>query len=74
MRLTQSPGYKAAHPTDDHYYPLLVVAGVVSMARETGKLMAQTWELQHMCNSQFLWGQWKEEADQVPVATSPGHR
>lgn len=23
-----------------------------------GKKKAQTWELQHMCNNQFVWGEW----------------
>ncbi|CAK7225462.1 hypothetical protein SBRCBS47491_005898 [Sporothrix bragantina] len=58
VRLTRSPGYKAAHPTDDHFFPLLVAAGAASVGYDEGRLMAQTWELQHMCNDQFLWGDW----------------
>ncbi|KAH8879510.1 aromatic ring-opening dioxygenase [Thozetella sp. PMI_491] len=67
VRLTQSPGYKAAHPTDDHFFPLLVAAGAASDGAEQGRLMAQTWELQHMCNNQFAWGSW-ESSPSVPVA------
>ncbi|KAI8686826.1 LigB domain-containing protein [Fusarium sp. Ph1] len=58
-RLTQSPRYKDAHPTDDHFYPLLVIGGSVIEDEEYGKKMAQTWELQHMCNNQFVWGSWE---------------
>ncbi|RMJ16637.1 hypothetical protein CDV36_003683 [Fusarium kuroshium] len=58
-RLTQSPRYKDAHPTDEHFYPLLVIGGSVIEDDEYGKKMAQTWELQHMCNNQFVWGSWE---------------
>lgn len=60
IRLTQHPKYKDAHPTDDHYFPLLVAGGAASTAAGHGKLMAQTWELQNMCNSQYVWGSWVE--------------
>ncbi|KAJ4247100.1 hypothetical protein NW762_013238 [Fusarium torreyae] len=59
-RLAQSPRYKDAHPTDDHFYPLLVIAGSVMHDDVYGKKMAQTWELQHMCNNQFVWGDWPQ--------------
>jgi len=59
VRLTSSPQYKEAHPTDDHYFPLLVAAGVVSRGQDYGRKAAQTWELQHMCNNQFVWGEWE---------------
>ncbi|KAH8803324.1 aromatic ring-opening dioxygenase [Xylogone sp. PMI_703] len=58
VRLTKSPRYKDAHPTDDHYFPLLVIAGVVAEDNVQGEKKAQTWELQHMCNDQFVWGSW----------------
>ena len=58
LRLTQHPEYKAAHPTDDHYFPLLVAGGAASTEPGCGRLMAQTWELQNMCNNQYIWGSW----------------
>ncbi|KAH6959584.1 aromatic ring-opening dioxygenase [Ilyonectria sp. MPI-CAGE-AT-0026] len=58
-RLTHSLRYKDAHPTDDHFYPLLVIGGSVIEDEEYGRKMAQTWELQHMCNNQFVWGSWE---------------
>lgn len=61
VRLTKSPRYRDAHPTDDHYFPLLVAAGAASIGRGFGKLAAQTWELQHMCNNQYVWGSWTPE-------------
>ncbi|KAI4854092.1 LigB subunit of an aromatic-ring-opening dioxygenase LigAB [Aureobasidium sp. EXF-8845] len=58
IRLTQNPKYRDAHPTDDHFYPLLVAGGAASCFDQAqGKLAAQTWELQHMCNDQFIWQQ-----------------
>lgn len=57
-RLTESPRYKDAHPTDDPFYPLLVIAGALMQDNVYGNKMAQTWELQNMCNSQFVWGDW----------------
>lgn len=58
IRLTKNPRYKDAHPTDDHFYPLLVAAGAASNFEQVpGKLVAQTWELQNMCNDQFIWQQ-----------------
>ncbi|KAF5529620.1 catalytic subunit of aromatic ring-opening dioxygenase [Fusarium mexicanum] len=59
-RLAQSPRYKDAHPTDDHFYPLLVIAGAAMEDNVYGRKMAQTWELQHMCNNQFVWGDWPQ--------------
>ncbi|KAI8939736.1 hypothetical protein NX059_003482 [Plenodomus lindquistii] len=58
VRLTKSPRYKDAHPTDDHFYPLLVIAGAVLDDEVYGERRAQTWELQHMCDDQFVWGEW----------------
>ncbi|KAM0472433.1 hypothetical protein ACHAP7_008586 [Fusarium lateritium] len=60
-RLTESPRYKDAHPTDDHFYPLLVIAGAVMQDNVYGNKMAQTWELQNMCNNQFVWGDWVKQ-------------
>ncbi|KAL6704971.1 hypothetical protein ACN47E_007374 [Coniothyrium glycines] len=58
VRLTQNPRYKDAHPTDDHFYPLLVIAGALVDDEIYGVKRAQTWELQHMCNNQYVWGNW----------------
>lgn len=68
IRLTQSPRYKDAHPTDDHYYPLIVIGAAVAEEDSRGMKMAQTWELQHMCNNQFVWGQWALQTGQKELA------
>ena len=67
--MTESPRYKDAHPTDDHFYPLIVIGGAVAEDNVAGKKMAQTWELQHMCNNQFVWGDWSDGPVQ-PIAVA----
>lgn len=66
IRLTKDPRYKDAHPTDDHFYPLLVIGGIVAGDDVYGEKKAQTWELQHMCNNQFVWGSW----NRFPMAST----
>ena len=58
IRLTHSPRYKEAHPTDDHYLPLVVIGGAVADDNVYGQKKAQTWELQNMSNAQYVWGSW----------------
>ncbi|KAL5603980.1 hypothetical protein FOVSG1_006730 [Fusarium oxysporum f. sp. vasinfectum] len=61
VRLTEHPSYKLAHPSNDHFYPLLVIAGLVSDENDEGmfgRKMAETWDMGNVCSSQYLWGHW----------------
>ncbi|KAI5917502.1 aromatic ring-opening dioxygenase [Camillea tinctor] len=61
IRLIEHPYYKLAHPSNDHFYPLLVIAGIVSDQNSEGtygKKMAETWDMGNVCSSQYLWGDW----------------
>ncbi|KAH8804467.1 aromatic ring-opening dioxygenase [Xylogone sp. PMI_703] len=61
VRLTENPYYRLAHPSNDHFHPLLVIAGVVSDEDDTGVYgckMAETWDMGNVCSSQYLWGSW----------------
>ncbi|EJT82345.1 aromatic ring-opening dioxygenase [Gaeumannomyces tritici R3-111a-1] len=63
-RLFKHPRFRDAHATDDHFVPLLFVAGAVGEEEDEGapgRLVAETWELSNMCNSQFMFGQWPGE-------------
>ncbi|ETS61950.1 hypothetical protein PaG_04064 [Moesziomyces aphidis] len=54
LRLMRHPLYRDAHATDDHYAPLLFVAGAAGSLKDKGKknkITAECWELQNMCNS-----------------------
>ncbi|KEF59112.1 uncharacterized protein A1O9_03956 [Exophiala aquamarina CBS 119918] len=65
VRLVQHPKYPLAHPTPDHYYPLLVIAGLMAdrgADAPQGEMKAQTWELQNMCNNQWIWGKFPGQA------------
>lgn len=60
-RLMKHPLYRDAHATDDHFMAVLFVAGVVGDEDDEGmrgELVAETWELRNMCNSQYAWGRW----------------
>ncbi|CAK7207202.1 hypothetical protein SEUCBS139899_010011 [Sporothrix eucalyptigena] len=60
-RLMKHAMYRDAHATDDHFMAVLFVAGAAGDEEDTGvsgKLMAETWELTNMCNSQFTFGGW----------------
>ncbi|KAI6367766.1 hypothetical protein MCOR25_004842 [Pyricularia grisea] len=62
-RLMKHPQFRDAHATDDHFMPLLFAAGAVGDEDDegaNGRLMAETWELTNMCNSQFMFGHWPE--------------
>ncbi|KAL6165456.1 hypothetical protein ACJQWK_08682 [Exserohilum turcicum] len=63
VRLLDHPCYKLAHPSDDHFYPLIVIAGVVSGDDDTvhGRKMAESWDVGNVCSSQYLWGSWSGE-------------
>ncbi|KAE8446424.1 hypothetical protein EG329_012029 [Mollisiaceae sp. DMI_Dod_QoI] len=68
VRLTEHPCYKVAHPSNDHFYPLLVIAGVVSDEEDEGvygRKMAETWDMGNVCSSQYLWGTWSGESPVV---------
>ncbi|PWY97386.1 LigB subunit of an aromatic-ring-opening dioxygenase LigAB [Testicularia cyperi] len=54
LRLMRHPLYRDAHATDDHFVPLLFVAGAAGSKKDEGKLnkiTAECWELQNMCNT-----------------------
>lgn len=36
-----------------------MIGGAVAEDGVCGRKAAQTWELQHMCNDQFVWGSWE---------------
>jgi aromatic ring-opening dioxygenase catalytic subunit (LigB family) len=62
-RLMKHPLYRDAHATDDHFMAAMFVAGAVGDEEDyevtgKGELMAETWELTNMCNSQFTFGRW----------------
>ncbi|KAL2011035.1 hypothetical protein VTN00DRAFT_3753 [Thermoascus crustaceus] len=57
VRLTDHPSYKIARWSNDHFYPLLVIAGVVSYEEDEGvydRKMAETWDMGNVCSSQYL--------------------
>lgn len=61
--------YRDAHATDDHFMAAMFVAGAAGDEKDQagyGELMAETWELTNMCNSQFTIGKWPQG---VGVAT-----
>ena len=69
-RLMKHPGFRDAHPTDDHFVPALFIAGVCGDEEDReaqGYLGAETWELTNMCNSQFTVGEWLNEGSLVQV-------
>lgn len=60
-RLMKHPGYRDAHPTDDHFITSCFIAGVCGDEDDrgtVGTLGAETWELTNMCNSQFTLGEY----------------
>lgn len=60
-RLMRHPLYRDAQATEDHFIPLLFVAGAAGHANDIGtknRLTAVTWELEQMQNSQFQLGDW----------------
>lgn len=70
-RLMKHPGFRDAHPTDDHFMPALFVAGVCGDEEDRaakGCLGVETWELVNMCNSQFMIGEWPRMGSVVQVA------
>ncbi|KAF4215928.1 hypothetical protein CNMCM5878_007659 [Aspergillus fumigatiaffinis] len=58
VRLTESPYYVDCHPSNDHYFPLLVLAGTLYEDEEVyGRRKARTFELKNLVNSQYMWGE-----------------
>jgi aromatic ring-opening dioxygenase catalytic subunit (LigB family) len=60
-RLMKHPLYREAHATDDHFMAAMFVAGAAGDEEDEGmyaRLMAETWELTNMGNSQFTIGTW----------------
>ncbi len=54
LRLMRHPLYREAHATDDHYAPLLFVAGAAGSLQDVNKknkINGGMLELQNMCNS-----------------------
>ena len=60
----EEPSIQGCSSSDDHLYPLIVIGAAVAEDNVYGEKKAQTWELQNMCNNQFVWGSW----DGVKVA------
>jgi len=64
--LMKHPKFRDAHATDDHFIPVLFIAGLCGGARDveqTGGIMgAEDWELTNMCNSQFTLGGWDQSS------------
>lgn len=63
-RLMKHPKFRDAHATDDHFMAAMFVAGAAGSEDDLGthgKLMAETWELTNMCNSQFTIGSWPQQ-------------
>ena len=59
--LMKHPKYRDAHATDDHFIPILFVAGLCGGKDDVGMkgvMGAEDWELTNMCNSQFTVGSW----------------
>jgi Uncharacterized conserved protein len=60
-RLMKHPLYRDAHATDDHFMAAMFVSGAIGDEEDEnirGELVAETWELTNMCNSQFVFGSW----------------
>ncbi|EXJ76301.1 uncharacterized protein A1O5_00809 [Cladophialophora psammophila CBS 110553] len=67
VRITQSPRYLEAHPSNDHFYPLLVLAGALYDDEKVyGRPMARTYEMRNIVNVQYMWGEFKPQ----PVAVA----
>lgn len=67
-RLVKHPRFRDAYATDDHFMAAMFVAGAVGSEDDIdirGQLMAETWELTNMCNSQFTFGQWSNKVHSV---------
>ncbi|BGP33025.1 hypothetical protein JCM10296v2_004814 [Rhodotorula toruloides] len=61
MRLMRHPLFRDAHGTDDHYAPVLFAAGAAGDQDDKGTKntsLAEVWELEQMCNTQFQFGEW----------------
>lgn len=62
-RLMKHPLYRDAHGTDDHFMAAMFVAGAAGDEEDEGvfgELVAETWELTNMCDSQYIFGSWPE--------------
>ena len=67
-RLMKHPLYREAHASDDHFIPTLFAAGAAGDWEDIGTaniLGAETWELTHMCNSQYTFGAWGDTPQAV---------
>jgi len=61
MRLMRHPLYRDAHGTDDHWAPVLFVAGACGAEEDIptrNYAPAECWELVNMANTQFQFGDW----------------
>ncbi|KIV98277.1 hypothetical protein PV10_01944 [Exophiala mesophila] len=60
VRLMKHQTYREAHASDEHFAPVLFVAGAAGVWEDVGiknVLGAQSWELTNICNSQFTLGE-----------------
>ncbi|KAF5018560.1 hypothetical protein F66182_9454 [Fusarium sp. NRRL 66182] len=67
VRLTESPYYVDSHPSNDHFFPLLVAAGTLHEKDFYGRRTARTIEMVNLINSQYMWGDFPSKAQAVAV-------
>ncbi|PWN20896.1 LigB subunit of an aromatic-ring-opening dioxygenase LigAB [Microstroma glucosiphilum] len=64
VSLMDSPQYRDAHGTDDHYLPILFSAGAATGSerdlRQPNHVGAECWELRNMRNTQYQFGRWPQ--------------
>lgn len=66
VSLMKHPQFRDAHATDDHFMPVLFVAGLCGDwddAEARAEMGAEDWELTNMCNSQYMLGTWEGYAE-----------
>ena len=56
-RLMHHPFFRNAHGTDDHFMAACFVAGAARKG-DAGMKTSEVWEMQNMCNTQFILGSW----------------
>jgi aromatic ring-opening dioxygenase catalytic subunit (LigB family) len=57
VRLMHHPCFRHAHGTDDHFMAACFVAGAARKG-DFGKKTSEVWEMENMCNTQYILGSW----------------